>query len=1000
MKKILAILVAAVLVCSVIVPISAEEGVSLTGLYHEKFYSVFGNAGYKVDFDPEKEVITTSNTHTRSMLNYSHDMTSFDSSVAIKSITGTGLIQAGVAFHVQDKTLTSTYNPTTGYFVFVRRNTTNLKKLEIVVRYLENDTQKKAEVAKTISNFTDEKNVSVRFDLSVTETDFTAKVYDSKGTLLMETAKYKINANGMNYTSGAFVLTGNGAYEFSDFSITSYGEMADIPTPDEIPSTGGSGGEGVVNPLTDKFDLYAEDYFSTADGGYTTVSSNARAILKTGSKDSFSAELPIKLNDDGEIKAGLVFRVSSVGVGTDNMQGYSLIVDTTKDDKIRLYLYKYGPKSGSSTNAYIGVIGTFVSVDEIVPTAGKELVLHLNVVDKTAQAYIYEKNNSSVKSEMLTGALDAVVKNSAVDYYSTGKIGAYIATGGYLVNLSALEVGNSEEIEKDEDSPLTGGTAAVDNSNGSAVRGNASSVTNVTASNITAPSVDKLAEYAADFDNYTMYSSSTSNKFVRTESGLTSTTTGTKRALLDGVTVKGFHSTATMKISEEGTLRSGIVFRVNKVKESLADDGTLASNNLQGYAAILYKTPGTTDSYARVVLCIYKYGVKKGKPYFLGTVASKASEIPLKGCEKNIEDAAGKELTIDVNVIGDDISAYFYNTKNPELKSEILVANLKDITDIENSTPSLRGVHYEKGAIGLTAQDYVTFTNFNVSEPVYPSTEVGDLSKLDSYTLYGSGVTEENGYFVANSSGTKKLIVNNLTVTDFKASVDMTIDSNGNLKAGFFFRVNDIGNGADAQTGFAAVVSRNYSTNGENNPNRIDIVVFKWGYLNGKLSYLGEVAREAYKNGTSFVDGKMAGEELTFVVSLKGAAFDATLFHKKDPTNKPVTFSSNLKFSATKEKNGAAYFESGSVGLYLGNSVSDPVNKTMLRNFHIDDGSGVRVMSTGRSKSNKILGIIPLTGEGIFILIVGAVFVISACVFFTVYVCNKRGKRVKTGETL
>ena len=70
MKKILAILVAAVLVCSVIVPISAEEGVSLTGLYHEKFYSVFGNAGYKVDFDPENEVITTSNTHTRSMLNY------------------------------------------------------------------------------------------------------------------------------------------------------------------------------------------------------------------------------------------------------------------------------------------------------------------------------------------------------------------------------------------------------------------------------------------------------------------------------------------------------------------------------------------------------------------------------------------------------------------------------------------------------------------------------------------------------------------------------------------------------------------------------------------------------------------------------------------------------------------------------------------------------------------------------------------------------------------
>ena len=204
----------------------------------------------------------------------------------------------------------------------------------------------------------------------------------------------------------------------------------------------------------------------------------------------------------------------------------------------------------------------------------------------------------------------------------------------------------------------------------------------------------------------------------------------------------------------------------------------------------------------------------------------------------------------------------------------------------------------------------------------------------------------------------------------------------------------EVGNGADAQTGWAIVVTRNYATNGETNPNRIDIVLFKWGYYNGKLSYLGEVSREVYKSGYSFVDGKMAGEELTFVVQVKGAAIDATLYQKSKPDNKPITFSTNLKFAGSKEKEDVAYFESGSIGLYLGNSVSDPVNYNQVRNFHIDDGSGVEVKENYIALAKTTILGIPITGEGILITVISAVFVISLGVFVTVCVYKRRVRLV------
>lgn len=1013
MKKITAIIVAVLLICSVIVPCItsvADSGTPLTNLYNASYYDLGCKAsGKEILFDADNSVITMTGGEAKALVNYSEDMTTFDASVIIQGNTNVssadknyGLIYGGLIFHVNKddfnakKTSTSWSFNSTGYAIIVKREKGSTTAT-VIVRYISNNSTKK-ELNFKANSVPSDYDAKFKLNVSVTTQKFIITLTDAAGTTTYGTGEYPLNNKTAYptteyYASGAIGLVSNGYHKYYDFNVTATSPMANIPQ-EIVPP---------VNPLEEKYDLYGAGYTTGADN-YTTTAQVSRGTLKTGSKNDFSTSLDVKMNAQGEGKAGIIFRASNFGTTTDtlnDMQGYSVVLDTTKDDGIRLYLYKYGPKTNESVNAFLGQIDDYVNVNEITPTANKEIGIYVNVKGDMVEAYAYDKVNPTVKSQTLTGNLKDKTNsvNDNGQYYSEGKVGFFIgvASGGTYVNaLDGIVVGEAHDITTDSGSgsqpegpTIPNPTAAVDNSKGSATKGSYSSVNNVTASNADFVSGD-LASYSADFDNYTFYSSSETNRFIVTDEGIVSTTAGAKRAILDGVTVKGFHAAVNMKVTEYGTMRSGIVFRINDIEKGLDDEGALAANNLQGYAAILYKTPGKTEDYSRVVMCIYKYGIIDGQYKYLGTVASKASSVPLTSFEKAEKDAAGQELVMDVNVIDDTVTMYFYNLNKPELKSESLIADLNSDTDTEKNDPSLKGVHYEKGAFGLTATDQAVFTKVELGEPIYPSNDVGDLSRLESYTLYGSGAMQEGDYITSNSSGTKKLIVNNLTVKDFKASLDMTIDPNGNLKSGIFFRVNEVGNGADDQTGWAIVVTRNYSTNGENNPNRIDIVLFKWGYSKGKLSYLGEVSREVYKSGSSFMDGKMAGEELTFVVQVKGAAIDATLYNKKDPSNKPVTFSSNLKFAGGKEKEDVAYFESGGIGIYLGNSVSDPVNYNRVRNFHIDDGSGVLVKTGASNVLGKILGM-PVTGEGIFITIVALVFVVSAA-FIVIYTFNKRGK--------
>ena len=105
MKKFTAVLVCFLLIFSVTLPLnlstSAEDGVVLPGLYKAENYRTHGNTNYSVEFNEEKKYIKSSNNQTKSMINYSQDMTAFDASLIIQG-SSSGNIYGGVAFHIQE----------------------------------------------------------------------------------------------------------------------------------------------------------------------------------------------------------------------------------------------------------------------------------------------------------------------------------------------------------------------------------------------------------------------------------------------------------------------------------------------------------------------------------------------------------------------------------------------------------------------------------------------------------------------------------------------------------------------------------------------------------------------------------------------------------------------------------------------------------------------------------------------------------------------------------
>ena len=445
MKKFTAVLVCFLLIFSVTLPLnlstSAEDGVVLPGLYKAENYRTHGNTNYSVEFNEEKKYIKSSNNQTKSMINYSQDMTAFDASLIIQG-SSSGNIYGGVAFHIQESEFENGTFNTPGYSVIVTRSKSTLNTAKVLIRYCFGSTTKESKelTAFSVGSLPSDTDLKLLISLSVTESDFTVKLLSEDGKTLYGNKTYPLDntdeyPSTKLYSSGAFALITNGVHTFSEISVISYGDMKNIPKEEEEEN----------NPSS-MYDIYGT--VTTDSGDYTTATSSiARGILKT-TKESpvadFSADMTFKINPSGALKAGIVFRVGEAGSGTDEMSGYSLIIQKMSAGKVRLYLYKYG--NNGEDLGYLGRIAYLEDTSVLAAytasetaDAGKELTVHLNVLGDRIRAYFFDTDKPSLKSGVLSASLKTTTdreNNGTVHtgglYFDKGAVGFYTAKGSLV----------------------------------------------------------------------------------------------------------------------------------------------------------------------------------------------------------------------------------------------------------------------------------------------------------------------------------------------------------------------------------------------------------------------------------------------------------------------------------------------------------------------------------------------------------------------------------------
>ena len=182
--------------------------------------------------------------------------------------------------------------------------------------------------------------------------------------------------------------------------------------------------------------------------------------------------------------------------------------------------------------------------------------------------------------------------------------------------------------------------------------------------------------------------------------------------------------------------------------------------------------------------------------------------------------------------------------------------------------------------------------------------QVTDWNDLTKYDVY-SGAQEETfakdeDALEATVNGTTnvvKSLYKNLTLADFTAALEIELDANSKTGAGIIFRASEAGNGKDDLCGYVLQVRHAAST-------RLDLVVYKWGKVDGTYKYMGEVKRLVNeKEGFILPDiSERAGTKLVLNLKVEGDTATATCHLKDDPTK--VTAELVADLTATTKASG------------------------------------------------------------------------------------------------
>ena len=219
-----------------------------------------------------------------------------------------------------------------------------------------------------------------------------------------------------------------------------------------------------------------------------------------------------------------------------------------------------------------------------------------------------------------------------------------------------------------------------------------------------------------------------------------------------------------------------------------------------------------------------------------------------------------------------------------------------------------------------------------------------DPNVLSNYTLYsadGTLMTQSGSSIVSTGSGEEKAILNNATVSDFKADVTLKLDENGYAFCGVLFRIQRAGNAQDDIEGYEILFER---MKAEGNTGRIDISLQKFGKKSASAAnaiYLGQIARATDEQESSILKpyGDAANQEIHLHIDVIGKQVRAYCYVGDKPEIQSVCLNGNLDNTPANDKL-KNYYASGSIGL-IANSGKGKVAANTFSGFSFSKLSAV-----------------------------------------------------------
>lgn len=218
----------------------------------------------------------------------------------------------------------------------------------------------------------------------------------------------------------------------------------------------------------------------------------------------------------------------------------------------------------------------------------------------------------------------------------------------------------------------------------------------------------------------------------------------------------------------------------------------------------------------------------------------------------NLGDMYTENTAIDGNLSGKSVIV------DAKLRDDILIITLTDAADASvtsTHTFNLKKAsgsysdYYEYGGFGFFKNGNAT--DITVSDVSFTklAKNVNKIADDSAYTVYrpesSEEVTYEDNAFVNNDSTTKKIMLNDTLVSNFKADATLEVGIDGNLKGGIIFRAQNVGRETNDMDGYSVVVYKTPNTT--TNYGRMVLLVYKWARLaNGKMDYMGTVGSKVF----------------------------------------------------------------------------------------------------------------------------------------------------------